>query len=102
MVARIVSMASDTLTVQVQIPFGRSLLESEELIQQALNEAGTVATAQALERFDTDGSPIEVGAMKFTSRGRLPKTYQTPMAKRAWTDTFIKAPRAARPIVPWR
>ena len=78
MAARIVKTSSDTLTVEVQIPFGRSLLESEELIQQALNEAGTVATAQTLERFDSDGSPIEVGALKFTSKGRLPKNYQTP------------------------
>ena len=78
MVSRIVKTSKDSLTVEVQIPFGRSLLESEEFIQQALNEAGTVATAQTLGRFDADGNPIEVGSVKFTSKGRLPKTYQTP------------------------
>ena len=29
-------------------------------------------------RFDTDGSPIRLGAMKLTARGRDPKDYQSP------------------------
>jgi hypothetical protein len=30
------------------------------------------------ETFDSDGSPIRVGALKLTARGRDPKPYQTP------------------------
>jgi hypothetical protein len=35
-------------------------------------------TEEALKRFDTDGSPIRVGEVKLTARGRDPKEYQTP------------------------
>jgi len=31
-----------------------------------------------LKRFDTDGSPIKIGNTKLTSKGQLPKRYQTP------------------------
>ena len=39
---------------------------------------GCCVTEEALKRFDTDGSPIRVGALKLTARGRDPKPYQTP------------------------
>jgi hypothetical protein len=38
------------------------LLDSEETIQTVLNEAGTLATGEALKQFDTDGGAIQVGA----------------------------------------
>lgn len=78
MAARLVKSSKDSIRVEVEISLGRSLLESEELIQKALNEAGTLATLETFSRFDADGSPIQVGAVKFTSKGRLKKTYQTP------------------------
>jgi hypothetical protein len=31
-----------------------------------------------LQKFDTDGAPITVGPVKFTSKGRVEKDYQTP------------------------
>jgi hypothetical protein len=37
------------------------MLEMEELIQKAVNEIGVTATEKALERFDTDGSPLVMG-----------------------------------------
>lgn len=43
-----------------------------------LNEAGTLATGEALKQFDTDGTAIEMAGAKWTSKGKLPKTYQTP------------------------
>jgi hypothetical protein len=43
-----------------------------------LNSAGTLASGEALKQFDTDGDPIESGGMRWTSKGKLPKTYQTP------------------------
>jgi hypothetical protein len=54
------------------------MLDSEETIQTALNEAGVLATTAALEQFDTDGSPLEIGSTRWTSKGQEPKTYQTP------------------------
>src|SRR4051812_28315680 len=78
MPAAIVSRSDTAFTIQVEIPYGPSMLDAEETIQQRLNEAGTLATAEALGRFDTDGSPILVGDTKLTSMGRVLKEYQTP------------------------
>jgi hypothetical protein len=46
MVATIVNEAADSVTIQVVIPFNRSMLEAENTIQDALNEAGTMAAWQ--------------------------------------------------------
>jgi hypothetical protein len=37
-----------------------------------------VAIGKALEYFDTDGSHIETGGVKWFFKGQLPTTYQTP------------------------
>ena len=55
-----------------------SLLEMEEAIQAATNAVGCCVSEEALKRFDTDGSPIRLGEVKLTARGRDPKEYQTP------------------------
>jgi hypothetical protein len=78
MPAAIVSRSDTAFTIQVEIPYGPSMLDAEETIQQRLNEAGTLATAEALGRFDTDGSPIRVADTKLTSMGRVLKEYRTP------------------------
>ena len=46
------------------------MLEMENCIQDELNQAGCLATAEALKRFDTDGSPILVVKTKLTARKR--------------------------------
>jgi hypothetical protein len=68
----------DTITLEVKIKLSGSMLESEESILEAINEVGCVATGEALTRFDTDGSPLSMGGTKWTTKGRLPKTYHTP------------------------
>src|SRR5215207_6600429 len=78
MSATIIERQESSVTIQVSIPLSRSLLETEEAIQQTLNQAGVLATAEALQQFDTDGSPLLTGATRWTSRGQEPKTYQTP------------------------
>jgi hypothetical protein len=78
MPAAIVARTPTGFTVQFEVPYGSSMLDSEEVIQQRLNEAGVLATAEVLGRFDTDGSPITVGDTKLTSKGKLLKEYQTP------------------------
>jgi hypothetical protein len=78
MPAAIIVRSETTFTVQVEIPYGSSMLDAEEILQQRLNEAGTLATAEILQRFDADGSPIVVGDTKLTSKGKLLKEYQTP------------------------
>jgi hypothetical protein len=76
--AKIVGRSGNEVTVQVSVRLEGSMLEMEEAIQAATNEVGCCVSEEALERFDTDGSPIRLGEIKLTARGRDPKEYQTP------------------------
>ena len=64
--------------VEVTVRLSGSLLDMETAIQEASNALGRCVTEEALKHFDTDGSAIRVGEIKFTARGRHPKAYQTP------------------------
>jgi hypothetical protein len=47
--ASVIERTTDSIVVQIQIPLNtNSLLDSEESIQMALNEAVTIATAEAI------------------------------------------------------
>ncbi len=76
--ATIIARSPTSFTLQVEVPYNDSMLDFEEAPQHRLNEAGVVATAEGLRQFDTDGAPITVGPVKFTTRGRVEKDYQTP------------------------
>jgi len=78
MSAQIIDRTETGFTVQVTIPYNRSMLEFEETLQDRLNAAGVLATQEGLRQFDTDGSPITLGSVTFTSKGQPPKDYQTP------------------------
>jgi hypothetical protein len=78
MAAQIVHSSSQNITLQITVSFDQSMLDFETQLQQQLHEAGNLATAEQLRRFDTDGSPIQVGPTTLYSKGRLPKEYQTP------------------------
>ncbi len=77
MVAVVTSKTQDSITLEITVPLAKSMLKSEENITNALNEAGCLAAEAALEQFDTDGSPIMMGDVKWTSKGKYNKTYQT-------------------------
>jgi hypothetical protein len=72
-----------SITVSVTFKPGASMLESEQALQNALNVAGCLGTAECLKNFDTDGAPIIIGGKKWTAIGRrpLPKIYETPYGK---------------------
>ena len=76
--ATIIARTPSSFTLQVEIPYQDSMLDFEDTLQERLNETGVVATAEGLQQFDSDGSPITVGAVKFTSKGQVEKDYQTP------------------------
>jgi hypothetical protein len=76
--AKLIECKDDHCVIQITVPFGKSMLASEDSIQSCLNEAGALATGKALEQFDTDGSPIIMGDVKWTSKGKITKPYQTP------------------------
>ena len=65
-------------TVRLQIDISGSMLAVEERIQDAVNDLGRAATGLALAQFDTDGSPVMTGPIKWPRRCCNPKTCQTP------------------------
>ena len=76
--AKIVACDGNELTLQVTLRLTGSLMEMENAILDGCNELGSLATAEALHKFDTDGSPIKLGEVKMTVRDQSNKTYQTP------------------------
>jgi hypothetical protein len=100
MSAAIVARSETSFTVQVEIPYGSSMLDFEQAIQDRLNQAGVVATQEALQQFDTDGSPITIGSVKFTSKGRLPKEYQTPYGVATVSRHVYQSPHGGKTYCP--
>lgn len=78
MAVLIKARSGEKLTVEVEFDLSGSMLDSEVAIRAALNEAGTLATGEALKRFDTDGSRIVMRGQRWFSRGEVVKIYQTP------------------------
>ena len=78
MAVSIVSQSNQSITLQVTIPFTRSMLDSESAIQDELNLAGNIATQELLKTFDTDGEALQLGSVKMTTKGQVIKWYQTP------------------------
>lgn len=78
MPAKIINRTEAGFTLQITVRYNSSMLGFEEALQNELNEAGVLATQEALKQFDSDGTPIVVGAVTLTSKGQLPKEYQTP------------------------
>ncbi len=76
--AEIVAFKENKITLQVTITLKGSLLEMENNILDGCNEMGSLATAEAIQQFDTDGSPIKLGPVKMTVRKKDNKIYQTP------------------------
>jgi hypothetical protein len=75
---QLLSIEGSQVKMEVTIELSRSMLTSEENIQQCLNEVGCMATEAALKYLDTDGSPIEIASEVMRTKGEQPKAYQTP------------------------
>ena len=74
MSSKIIKEEGKKITLQIELELDpTSMLNSEEQIAKALNEAGLKFTQKALEQFDTDGSPIEVLGKVLTSKGQEKK-----------------------------
>src|SRR5450631_2843239 len=74
----ILGREGDLIKIEVTINLSGSMLEAEEWILQGVNAVGTVATGEALKRFDADGDPIMLGGAKWYSKGKVQKIYHTP------------------------
>ena len=91
--------SDDSITISVTFKPGRTMLESEQALQQAINEAGVLATGECLKDFDSDGAAIIVAGKKFTAKGggRKSKTYQTSYGA-AIVERYIYQSSAGGPI----
>jgi hypothetical protein len=78
MPAMVIDRGEKKVKIQIEVTLSSSMLKTEEAIQEAVNEAGALATAEAIKEFDTDGAPLDIGCTRYTSKGLQPKTYQTP------------------------
>ena len=76
--AQLLSIEGSRVKIEVTIDLSRSMLTSEENIQQTLNETGCIATKAALKYLDTDGSEINIAGEVMRTKGEQPKAYQTP------------------------
>ena len=77
MSAKLISVEGKRVRIELTIELNESMLESEDKIQEELNEAGQIATTEALKQHDTDGSVLEIGDKKWRTKGVHPKSYQT-------------------------
>lgn len=78
MAAQLLRIEGSQVKIEVTIDLSRSMLTSEENIQQTLNETGCIATEAALKYLDTDGSEIDIAGEVMRTKGEQPKAYQTP------------------------
>lgn len=77
--AKITNRTATHYTIEIDIPYhSSSMLKAEEVIQAHVNQVGILATGEALATFDTDGAPLRRGGRKWTSKGQIERTYQTP------------------------
>jgi len=79
--ASIKKRTTDNVVIEISLPLVRSMLSGEEVIQAAVNAVGTLATTELLSTFDADGSAIEFGDIRLTSKGKVLKEYETPYGK---------------------
>ncbi|MDZ4877910.1 MAG: hypothetical protein CLLPBCKN_007345 [Chroococcidiopsis cubana SAG 39.79] len=100
MSAKLISIEGSTVKLEVSIEIGRSMLTSEENIQQSLNAAGCIATVAALKYLDTDGSPLEIGGEIMRTKGEQPKAYSSPLWRSGSSEACVSTlSLVERPIV---
>ena len=79
--AKIKETTSSYIKMEIKVPYTRSMLESEELLQKGLNSAGLLASEAIISSFDTDGSSIKIGNVKLTNKGKVKKNMRLHMVE---------------------
>lgn len=79
--AEIISKTADEVTIQVTIKLTGSMLDMENAIQAELNNAGALATGEALCQFETTGQNIKIANTQLYCKGKVKKEYETPYGK---------------------
>ena len=100
MAVKSASIENNVLVMEISIPLENAMLEGEAGIEKALNEAGVVASGELLKRFDTDGGAIQVGPVKFTSKGQTEKIYHTPYGDTRINRHVYQSPKGGSTFCP--
>lgn len=99
--AKVIKASSKQVTLQVTIELNSdTFYETEEKILDGCNALGRKATELALQSYDADGRPIEVGGRKLTSRTRSNKSYQTPFGSIDVTRHVYQSSKGGRIYCP--
>ena len=103
MAAKIIRKEGKKLIIEITIDLEDSMLDSEEAIQAVVNEAGSLATEEALKQFDTNGEAIEIEGKQWRSKGQEQKFYQTPYVWRnSVSEACLSPPRTRKDLLPFR
>jgi hypothetical protein len=62
-----------SITITINLHPTGTMLEQEEQIAVAVSKVGLLATELSLKSFDTDGKPIIIDNVKYTSKGEEKK-----------------------------
>jgi hypothetical protein len=100
MTAKIISKDEEEIIIQVKVSLKGSMLDSEQSIVEGINQVGVLATKEALKRFDTDGSPIEVGDVKFTVRCQSDRVYQSPYGEAKVSRYVYQTSKGGKTFIP--
>ena len=73
MQSKIIKREGKKLIVEIEMDLEGDMLMMEEQIQKAVNEAGKLATKEAIATFDTDGSPLKYKGKTYRSKGKKKK-----------------------------
>ena len=73
-----IQQEGNEVTFQVKVNLKGILMDMEGAILEAVNELGCVATEEALKIFYTLGTPIQLGDVRMSYKGQVPKRYETP------------------------
>ncbi|MGO0305162.1 ISKra4 family transposase [Endozoicomonas acroporae] len=80
MTAVILTRNEKSFTLQIEVPVDSdNMLSSEDLLQDALNEGGRLATGELLQRFEVPNhDPVVLRGQKLTYKHQVAKRYETP------------------------
>ena len=109
MAAKIIRKEGKKLIIEITVDLEDSMLDSEEAIQAVVNEAGSLATEEALKQFDTLGESIEIEDKQWRSKGQEWRARSVFMMQKAngnilfiWVLRLNMAKRSSCAVLPQR
>ena len=98
--AKVIASNESSYTIQIEVKKFDNMLEAEEQLQRSLNDGGALGTQEIFKQFDTDGSSIQIGGFKLTSKGQEPKEFQTPYGPVEVERHTYQSPQGGKTYVP--